>query len=111
MAGSSVLRRLSILATWCVLLCAVLTAPLSHALADPPLPNFSGLPTYNVTVPMSGVTTASTGASDNSAAINSFINYANTHGGGTIEIPAGTYKSSTITMKSNVNLQIDNGGT
>src|SRR5262249_4127554 len=32
-----------------------------------------------------------------------------THSGGHVEIPAGTFLSSQITMKSNVDLQLDNG--
>jgi polygalacturonase len=109
------LRSWSMLVSGAAILSALVAAPVSRLLADPPLPNFSGLPTYNVTVPMSGVTTASpsNSASANATAINSFITYASGHGGGTVEIPAAAtaYTSGQIKMRSNVNLQIDAGAT
>lgn len=51
------------------------------------------------------------GTTDNTAAIQAAINAAQTAGGGTIEIPAasGAYLSSSLTLRSNMNLQIDYG--
>ena len=51
------------------------------------------------------------GVTDNTAAIQAAINAAQTAGGGTIEIPAasGAYLSSSLTLRSNMNLQIDAG--
>jgi polygalacturonase len=46
---------------------------------------------------------------DNSTAINAAITAANSAGGGTVVIPAGTFLSGPITMKSNVNLYISSG--
>ncbi len=47
----------------------------------------------------------------NTAAISNAIFAANAAGGGTVEIPAGTYLSGSITLKSRINLQIDAGAT
>jgi autotransporter-associated beta strand protein len=72
-----------------------------------------GSTVYNVTVSnasINGGVAASTGSSDNATAINAYINYCSTHGGGTVEIPAGTFNSNKITLTSNVNLEIDSGG-
>jgi polygalacturonase len=46
---------------------------------------------------------------DNSAAINAAITAANSAGGGAVVIPANTFLSGPITMKSNVNLYISAG--
>jgi autotransporter-associated beta strand protein len=75
------------------------------------LPTF-GLTVYNVTVANSAINgdaPASTASGDNSTALNAYISYCSSHGGGTVEIPAGTFDSNTITMASNVNLQLDAG--
>jgi polygalacturonase len=80
--------------------------------ADPSLPTF-GSTIYNVIVAnasINGGAPASTASSDNATALNAYITYCSIHGGGTVEIPAGTFLSGTLTMKSNVNLQIDSGG-
>jgi polygalacturonase len=70
---------------------------------------------FNVTVsnPLiaGGATAVTTPGTDNSGVINSFINYAANNGGGTVEVPAGTYGSNTLFMNSNVNLQLDSGAT
>jgi polygalacturonase len=79
--------------------------------APPPLPTFAAI-TYNVTVSnplINGGVPASTASSDNTTAVQAYINYANSHGGGHVEIPAGTFLSNTLTLKSNVDLQIDSG--
>src|SRR5262245_11827985 len=77
----------------------------------PPLPSFPAT-TYNITTSYSfinGGVPASTANADNAPIINGYITYASTHSGGHVEIPAGTFLSSQITMKSNVDLQIDSG--
>src|ERR1035437_2298210 len=52
---------------------------------------------------------ASTSGLDNSSSINAAITAASSAGGGTVVIPAGTFLSGPITMKSNVNLNISSG--
>jgi len=54
---------------------------------------------------------ASTLSSDNASYINSAITAANAAGGGTVVLPAGTFLSGPITMKSNVNLFLAAGDT
>ena len=49
------------------------------------------------------------GLTTNTAAIQSAINAASTAGGGTVEIPAGTFLSGPLTMKNSINLQIETG--
>jgi polygalacturonase len=91
---------------------AALATSVTSALADPPLPVF-GPAVYDVThsnPSVNGGIPASIGSSDNATAINAFISYCSSHGGGTVELPSGTFLSGTIVMQSNVNLQIDNGG-
>jgi polygalacturonase len=52
------------------------------------------------------------GSSNDTSAINNAITAANSAGGGTVQFPAGTYKSgNSIHMKSNVTLQLDAGAT
>src|SRR4029077_11147389 len=58
---------------------------------------------------INGGVAASTASADNAAALNAYITYCSTSGGGTVEIPAVTFLSGTITMRSNVNLKIDSG--
>jgi polygalacturonase len=82
------------------------------AAADPVLPTFNST-VYDISVSnpaINGGVAASINSSDNSAAINAYIAYCSSHGGGTVEIPSGTFLSSEITMQSNVNLQIDAAG-
>jgi polygalacturonase len=82
-------------------------------LAAPALPNIN---TNNIIV----ITNATYGAvgdgvTTNTTAIQNAINAASAGGttnglsGGTVEVPAGTYLSSPLTLKNNVNLQIDAG--
>ncbi|MCR5362196.1 MAG: hypothetical protein K6E73_09305 [Bacteroidales bacterium] len=54
---------------------------------------------------------ASTSAVDNASAINQAITAANSAGGGMVVIPAGTWLSGPITMKSNVVFHISAGAT
>jgi len=77
----------------------------------PPLPVFPST-AYNVAVAnlnINGGVPANTGSSNNAAAIQAYIDYASGHGGGHVEIPAGSFLSGTLTLKSNVDLQLDSG--
>src|SRR5580704_5575220 len=77
------------------------------------LPSFNANNVYNITVANSSInggTPASTGSSNNATAINAYISFVSgLSGGGTVVVPAGTFDSATITMKSNVNLQLASG--
>ncbi|MGA3065435.1 MAG: glycosyl hydrolase family 28 protein [Tepidisphaeraceae bacterium] len=54
---------------------------------------------------------ASTSSSDNSAAIEAALTAANKAGGGTVEVPAGTFLSKSITTNyNNITLEIASGG-
>ena len=68
-----------------------------------PLPN---IPATQFLITSYGATTSST---DNSSFINATITAANSAGGGTVVVPAGTFLSGPITMKSNVNLYLSAG--
>jgi len=48
---------------------------------------------------------------DNSKIINRLINQCSKRGGGTVIIPAGTFHTGPITLKSNVNLHLEEGAT
>jgi hypothetical protein len=79
--------------------------------APPPLPSF-GPAVYNVTISnpsINGGVAASTASADNAVALNAYISFCSSQGGGTVEIPAGTFLSNTLTLRSNVNLQVDGG--
>ncbi len=54
---------------------------------------------------------ASTTSLDNASAINAAITAANVAGGGTVVLPAGTFLSGIITMKSNVRFLLQTGDT
>ena len=76
------------------------------AAADPPPPTpvFTG-GTYNITT--YGASTGNS-ATANATAIQAAITAASADpNGGTVEIPAGTFLSNGLTMKSNVNLELD----
>ena len=84
-----------------------LTLAATPALAAPPLPTIPNLTTtYNITT--YGATTTST---NNATAIQNAINAASTAGGGTVLIPAGTFLSGPINLKSNINFEIAAGST
>jgi hypothetical protein len=51
------------------------------------------------------------GVTDNTTNIQNAINAASAAGGGTVEIPAGTFLSGPLTLANNLNLQIDSGAT
>lgn len=54
---------------------------------------------------------ASTGSSDNATAIQNAINAASAAGGGTVLVPAGTFLSGPLTLKSQINLNLASGAT
>ena len=62
--------------------------------------------TYNITS-----YGASTGSSNNATAIQNAINAASAAGGGTVQVPSGTFLSGPITMKSKINLNLASGAT
>lgn len=51
------------------------------------------------------------GKSDASAAIHAAIDACSAAGGGTVRIPAGVYRTGAIHLKSNINLNLDEGAT
>lgn len=61
---------------------------------------------FNVT----GFGAVGDGATDNTIPIQNTINACNAAGGGTVEIPAGTFLSGPITLTNSMNLQVDAGG-
>ncbi|MDR6550927.1 S-layer homology domain-containing protein [Paenibacillus qinlingensis] len=78
--------------------------------ADPletDIPASSGSGIYNVTY--APYNADNTGATITSAAIQQAIDDANAAGGGTVFIPAGVYKSSNLTLKSNVTFYLAGG--
>ena len=87
----------------------LLLAPAELALAEPPLPN---IPTNVYSVLNFGA--YGDGISNNASAISNTINAAAVTGG-TVEIPANgtlsTYLCGPISLKNNINLQIDGGAT
>jgi hypothetical protein len=77
-------------------------------LAQPTLPNINTNNIVNIT--SFGAVSSTT--LTNTTAIQNAINFASTNygtAGATVEIPAGTYLSGPLTMKSYVNLQVDSG--
>jgi polygalacturonase len=84
----------------------------SRVFADPTLPTF-GSADYNVAVSNSaidgGAFAVGDGTTNNASVINAYIKYASQNGGGTVELPAGTFLSSQLNLMSNVNLQLDTG--
>jgi polygalacturonase len=75
-----------------------------HASADPALPVIP-----NQTFVITSFGAVGDGVTTNTTAIQNAINMASTAGGGTVEIPAGTFLSGPLTMKSGINLQLDAG--
>jgi polygalacturonase len=73
--------------------------------AAPTLPSIpSG--TYNITS-----YGASTGSANNATAIQNTINAASAAGGGTVQIPSGTFLSGPIVLKNKINLNLASGAT
>jgi polygalacturonase/PKD repeat protein len=75
------------------------------------VPQLPYIPTNNYSV--TNFNAVGNGVTDNSGSIQNAINYAETQGGGTVEIPAvgtlSTYESGPIVLANNINLQIDAG--
>jgi len=71
-------------------------------------PQLPTIPATNFNITSYG---AVSGTNDNTTAIQATINAASNAGGGTVEIPAGTYLSGPLTLASQINLQIDSGAT
>jgi polygalacturonase len=84
-----------------IIFCALFSASLLQAAIT--LPN---IPATQFPITNYGALTSSL---DNSAAINAAITAANSAGGGMVVVPAGTFLSGPITMKSNVNLYLSKG--
>jgi hypothetical protein len=80
-----------------------LTAP-RLACADPALPVIP-----NQTFVITSFGAVGDGIATNTTAIQNAINAANAAGGGTVEIPGGTFLSGPLTFKSSINLQLDSG--
>ncbi|MGA2787902.1 MAG: glycosyl hydrolase family 28 protein, partial [Verrucomicrobiota bacterium] len=74
----------------------------------PSLPNINTNNLVNIT---SFGAVSSTTLTNTTAIQNAINSAATTNGGCTVEIPAGTYLSGPLTLKSSVNLQIDSGAT
>jgi polygalacturonase len=71
---------------------------------NPLLPN---IPAGNFNITTYGA--VGDGNTDNTTAIQDAINAAATAGGGTVEIPAGTFLSGPLTLVKNMDLQLDSG--
>jgi len=85
--------------------CAVLLSACVWARANPTLPSIpSG--TYNITS-----YGASTSSANNATAIQNAINAAEAAGGGTVQIPSGTFLSGPITLNNKINLNLASGAT
>ena len=84
----------------------LLLASTGLTLADPVLPS---IPATNFNVTSFGA--VGDGTTDNTIAISNTIAAAGTAGGGTVEIPVGTYLCGPLTLTNNINLQIDSGAT
>ena len=88
-----------------ILIAGAMVAANNAALANPTLPSIpSG--TYNITS-----YGASTSSANNATAIQNAINAASAAGGGTVNVPSGTFLSGPITLKNNVCLNLASGST
>jgi hypothetical protein len=65
----------------------------------------------NTTYDITSYSAVGDGSTDNTLAIQSAINAANTAGGGKVVIPSGTFMSGPLTMKNNVTLNLASGAT
>jgi polygalacturonase len=87
------------------LLVGAMTAANPIAQANPTLPTIpSG--TYNITA-----YGAATSSANNATAIQNAINAAAAAGGGTVQVPAGTFLCGPLTLKSKINLNLASGAT
>src|SRR6266478_3955597 len=94
---------------WCLrvgMLALILFALLVPGLvsADPALPVIT-----NQTFVITNYGAIGDGVTTNTTSIQNAINAANTAGGGTVEVPSGTFLCGPLTMKSSINLQLDSG--
>jgi hypothetical protein len=80
-----------------------LIASWTHA-QTPPLPS---IPAGNFNIISYGA--VGDGVTTNTTAIQNAISAASAAGGGTVEIPAGTFLSGPLTLLSDINLQLDSG--
>jgi polygalacturonase len=82
-----------------------------YLLSAPPLPVIPSGAGTNFLVTSSPYNAVGDGTTNNTTAIQNAINACNAAGGGTVEVPvaAGAFECGAISMKSNVNLQIDSG--
>lgn len=72
--------------------------------ADPALPVIP-----NQTFVITNYGAVGDGITTNTTAIQNAVNSASSAGGGTVEVPAGTFLCGPLTMKSSINLQLDSG--
>lgn len=87
------------------LLAAAFLATAAASFAAPTLPSIPSA-TYNITS-----YGASTGSTNNATAIQSAIDAAANAGGGTVQVPSGTFLSGPITLKTKINLNLASGAT
>src|SRR5580698_2867624 len=82
-----------------------------YLLSGPPLPVIPTGPGTNFLITASPYNAVGDGSTNNTTAIQDAINACNAAGGGTVEVPvaAGAFECGALSMKSNVNLQIDSG--
>ena len=82
-----------------------------YLLSAPPLPVIPTGSGTNFLITASPYNAVGDGTTNNTTAIQDAINACNAAGGGTVEVPdaAGAFECGAISMKSNVNLQIDSG--
>jgi hypothetical protein len=90
------------------LLCLLfLILPVSWIRAQNPiLPN---IPAFTTNI--LGASAVGDGSTDNTIPIQNAINGTSGVGGGTVEIPSGTFLCGPITLKNNISLQLDTGAT
>jgi hypothetical protein len=99
-------RFLLFLAVACIF--PVIAGAQSAALPVPTLPSININNVVNIT---NFGAVSSTVLTNTTAIQNAITQAATTNGGCTVEIPAGTYLSGPLTLKSGINLQIDSGAT
>ncbi|HEY3762823.1 MAG TPA: glycosyl hydrolase family 28 protein [Verrucomicrobiae bacterium] len=88
-----------------LLLLSILTVFASSLYANPVLPVIPARTTNVTSSPFNAVS----GVATNTTAIQSAINAIAKLGGGTVEIPSGTFLSGPLNFSNNINLQLDSG--
>ena len=99
------MNKTSIVCTMVLAVCASVSAQYWTTPAPVTLPNIPG-GTFNITS-----YGASTGSGNNATAIQNAINAAATAGGGTVQVPSGTFLSGPIHLTNRVNLNLASGST